>query len=233
MLSWVVSALLALSAWPARGEARDAATERLGQHPWAAWVDGSWTRYETADTLGSRVASRESLLSLGPRTYRVLLETELLETGAELERAYALLGYPRSMPEADEAGSEAIEVGGTPIACTVWSARWRENGAAFEVRAWLAPGSDQPLRVSEARPDGTLELSATELDDWILIARRKFRCTRYEGWALLGGERIRVEEWRSSEIPGGLARRIARRTTPQGPVVQTTQVVEFRGEKRR
>ncbi len=232
MNALLLTATLALLA--GNSDDTQTAAERLADHPWAAWTDGSWVKFEVKQ-LDSTVTATESLVSLGTDSYR-LLGTSVWDGGEaenRFDHGYALLGYPQAQPGAQRVAEETVTVDGKSFVCDVWKARWKEDRQPYEAVAWVAAGYSHPLRVRQKGEGLSIDLEVAKLEDWIRIAGRKYRCVRYEGSTTYQGRSSRTQQWRTSEIPGGVARTVNRVTTPQGVVDHVSEVVEFRGTQRR
>ena len=213
----------------------EAAAARRAQHPWAGWVDGSWVKSEVSNSVSGPMTTTQKLVALGPETYRTHLEStwEQGESERISDHGYGLFGYAHTAPGAVKVGKETLEVAGRELECAVWKVRWTEGGDTFESHAWVAEGIDHPVRLSQKGGPVSLQLEVDDFEDWVTIGRRKLRCLRYAGWTTYKGDRSKVAQWRSSDIPGGHARTVTQVRTPQGIVEHENRVVEFRGEQRR
>jgi hypothetical protein len=211
----------------------DSETERLRAHPWAAWTDGSWVKSEIENPISGKMTTTESLVSVGTDAYRLKGKWDGSETETSFDHGYGLLGYPHLQRGAQRVGEETLTIQGVSFDCQVWKARWNENGKPFEAVAWVAEGQRHPLRVKQKGNNLTIHLEITKLEDWIVAARRKFRCARYEGTSSYDGRTSPVTQWRTFDIPGGVAKTVSRVATPEGTVDHTNTVVEFRGTPRK
>jgi hypothetical protein len=97
----------------------------------------------------------------------------------------------------------------------------------------VAEGFRHPLRLMQKGDGLTLELEVAKREDWIRVAKRKFRTVRYEGSTKHEGRKDPVTQWRTFDIPGGVAKTVSTVHTPEGPLQHTNTVVEFRGTPRR
>jgi hypothetical protein len=202
--------------------------------PWAAWVTGSWVVFEVENTLGERLTSRQSLVAVDAETYTLRAESTRGEERSTSESVVSLaaLGYPHALPGAQAVARETLAIEGRAFDCTVWRARYTEGREQWDAVAWVADGADHPLRIRLKGP-AELELEVVALEDYVTIARRKFRCLRYAGQVTADGRRSALEQWRSSDVPGGIVRLVTTSEIQGVRVVQTSELREFRGERLR
>lgn len=207
-------------------------TARRLANPWAGWVTGSWVTLQIENTLTGGMTSKQSLVEAGSATYTLRDETEWEDGSSDKQVVMSLarFGYPHSLPEGQVVATETVTVEGRAFECEVWRARFTEDGQTWDSIAWVSPELDQPLRI-RSKAKMSVELEVKKLEDFITVARRKFRCVRYEGHITAEGKRSPVTQWRSSEIPGGVAKSVTTFNLPQGKVTHTTQVTAFRGTR--
>ena len=201
-------------------------------NPWAAWVSGSWVVFDVASTAAEPRTIKQSLVAVDDESYTLQSETTA-EGGSTSEKqvlSLATMGYPHALADAQMVASEQFTVAGKTFDCEVWRARYTENGETWDAIAWISPAVEHPLKI-RLKGSATLELEVDRLEDYLTVARRKFRCVRYAGAVISDGQRSPLAQWRSAEIPGGLVRSESLRDTPNGRVVQTSHVREFRGER--
>jgi len=200
--------------------------------PWAGWVSGSWVTLAIDNSLTGAMTNRQSLVSVDEAT--CTLREQLEWPGGRDEQqvvvSLARSGYPHALEDAQQVATETLTVDGRELECQVWRARFTDDGQDWDVIAWVAPEIDQPLRI-RTRSRVSFDLEVTRLEDYVTIARRKFRCLRYEGHVSAEGRRSAVTQWRSSEIPGALVKSVTVSDLPEGQVTHTVQVEQFRGTR--
>ena len=211
----------------------DAPPRRLA-NPWAGWVTGSWVSLEIDNTLAGKMTTRQSLVAVDDERYTLDERTEYEggENEQTLRVSLARFGYPHALPSAQQVATETLRIGGREFDCAVWRARFEEDGQTWDSVAWVSPEVPHPLRI-KIKAGMSLELEVASLADYVTIARRKFECVRYDGFISENGKRSPVTQWRSSEIPGGLAKSVSRVSTPAGKATHSITVKAFRGTKRR
>jgi hypothetical protein len=222
---------LVLLAGPWGSEALPAASRA---NPWAAWVTGSWVLFDVENTLGERSTSKHSLVAVGETTYTLRTESTRGEKVLANQSVVSLaaLGYPHALPSGQALARETLTIEGRQFECQVWRARYAEGGEQWDAIAWVADGTDHPLRIKLKGPV-ELELEVVALEDYVTIARRKFRCMHYAGQITSDGRRTALEQWRSSDVPGALVRLVTSSEIQGVRVVQTSELREFRGERLR
>jgi hypothetical protein len=201
-------------------------------NPWAAWVNGSWVVYDIESTASEPRTVKQSLVAVDAESYTLESETSWPGGSSAEEQVLSLatMGYPHALADAQRVASEPFTVAGKTFDCEVWRARYTDRGEAWDAIAWISPELEHPLKIRLKGP-ATVELEVDRLEDYLTVARRKFRCVRYAGAVISEGQRAPLAQWRSSEIPGGLVRSETMRDTPEGRIAQTTHVREFRGER--
>ena len=202
-------------------------------NPWAAWVSGSWVVFDVESTAAEPLTIKQSLALVDDESYTLQSETTWAggSTSEKEILSLATMGYPHALAGAQKVASEPFTVAGKTFDCEVWRARYTEkNGESWDAIAWISPEVEHPLKIRLKGPVA-LELEVDRLEDYLTVARRKFRCVRYAGAVVSDGQRSPLTQWRSAEIPGGLVRSESLRDTPNGRVVQTSHVREFRGER--
>jgi hypothetical protein len=209
-----------------------AAPAGVRANPWAAWVQGSWVVFDLESTAGEPRTLKQALVAVGAESYTLDTETSWPGGSSAEEQVLSLatMGYPHALADAQVVASETLAIGGKTFACEVWRARYTDHGEPWDAIAWVSPEFEHPLKIRLKGP-ATVELEVDRLEDYLTVARRKFRCVRYAGAVTSDGQRSPLAQWRSAEIPGGLVRSESMRDTPEGRIVQTSHVREFRGER--
>ena len=214
--------------------ASESAPARRLANPWASWVKGSWVEFDIQNSLTGGMTSRQSLEAVDDTTYTLRDETSWEGGSADkqVHTSLARFGYPHALKDGQKVATETLTIAGREIECEVWRARFTEDGETWDTVAWVSSDHGHPLRI-KTKSKLSLDLEVTVLEDYVTISRRKFRCMRYEGTILADGKRTPVTQWRSDEIPGGLAKSVTTISMPQGKVTHTLTVSEFRGTKQK
>lgn len=211
-----------------------AAPAGVRANPWATWVNGSWVVFDLQTTASEPRTIKQSLVAVGPESYTLASETSWPGGSSAEEQVLSLatMGYPHALAGAQKVASETLVLAGKSFECEVWRARYTDAGEPWDAIAWISPEVEHPLKI-RLKGSATVELEVDRLEDYLTVARRKFRCLRYAGAVTSEGQRAPLAQWRSAEIPGGLVRSETMRDTPNGRIVQTSHVREFRGERAR
>ena len=214
--------------------ASGATVERQLEHPWGRWQPGAWVETRTSTReLPEGLVERCQLVGFRPDG--VELESTLASpTGEDVRvgqrQGWAFGGFAHVLPSARRVGEETLSVEGRPLACEVWEASWQQEGETFVARSWLDEGHELPVRLRVASPKGGYELTLAKRRDWVRMGERKLPAARYEGNGKSKGSTLRLVQWMSLDVPGGVLRCETEATQAGTRTTLVREVTAFRCE---
>lgn len=209
--------------------------------PWRDFDRGSWVRVRHEDP-GIPATVLRTVKSRGHEEVAVLDERTPDAGTADAERILLrrrLPGDPPGRAWVPE-GVETLRVDGTPFACRVSRAAWKEtNGDGVEHlwsdRLWVAPAplGGEPLlrRETVRRGPGDREVRWTTrvlgFGESVAVGDRAIPCRLVERVTTAPGSVETVRTWTSPRVPGGEVRRETVLRTGAGERVSVRRVLDF------
>jgi hypothetical protein len=197
-------------------------------HPWMRFAPGAHVTFRvTADDASSQVTQR--LESVRAREF--VLVSEGAGAPKREVRGAVTDGSGCLHPDAREVGKRVYRVGTREFQCAVMKLELSQGAGKLEESALVADGVALPLMItSKTSSKSWFVLKAEALDEMVTIGSRRVSCIRYAGTRCEGGRRMKVVEWRSPEVPGGLVKVVEREKTERGERREERVVVGFEGD---
>jgi hypothetical protein len=196
------------------------------RHVWAKCKPGTYISYELTEKgppEGDVVQTITVRLEKVEADGFILSESRKSKTG--VTRKDLSVDFPSYLK------SEDLNIGGEKIKCSVWQWETRCIDSVEKTILWF----DQDYRAQKlswvrgrGTPDElTRELLRTGNSQELKIADKTLLCTRMEGTFGNRVDQLRVVEWWSDEVPGGIARGQLSPNKEQATSVSTLETIEI------
>jgi len=214
-----------------------AAPPRTNPHPWLKWGVGGFVRYriiqkqpEMRDLKGEM---SKQFLGVTDGKYSIRFKSSFGGRSVEEIQLNSLgAQYVPADPNAQVLREEVLKVNGKEYSCTVWGAKIRQNQGEFNATMWICDEVDLPLKIvlKPTKRSSVLtqtELVAVDTNATLRVAGRTLSCVKLEGTIGRPPNLGKVTQWRSAEVPGGLARVVSEQGTSGRTVTVIVEAVEF------